>query len=77
MLGSTPEDWKVINVYIIFFKRGGARGDPGDYKPVRLTCILGKLLESGDRESIIKYIAEQSLLGAGNQHGLCKGSIAF
>ena len=41
--GVIPQDWKRANVTAIFKK--GKRSDPGNYRPVSLTCILSKVLE--------------------------------
>ena len=41
--GEIPEDWKTANVTAIFKK--GARGDPGNYRPVSLTSNVCKVFE--------------------------------
>ena len=38
-----PEDWRKANVTPIFKK--GKKEDPGNYRPVRLTSILGKVMQ--------------------------------
>ena len=42
--GEVPADWKTANVTPIF-KKGG-RDDPGNYRPVSLTSVPCKLMES-------------------------------
>ncbi len=42
--GDVPEDWKRANVTPIFKK--GSKSDPGNYRPVSLTSVCCKLLES-------------------------------
>ena len=42
--GDVPEDWKLANVTPIFIK--GKRSNSANYRPVSLTIILCKVLES-------------------------------
>ena len=42
--GQVPEDWKRVNVVPIFKK--GRREEPGNYRPVSLTSLLGKAFEN-------------------------------
>ncbi|XP_053112296.1 calcium uptake protein 3, mitochondrial isoform X3 [Hemicordylus capensis] len=72
--GSVPEDWRVANVTPIFKK--GSRGDPGNYRPVSLTSVPGKLMESILKDKIVKHLEEQALLGV-SQHGFRKGVISY
>lgn len=51
--GVLPTDWKIANVTAIFKK--GDKGDPGNYRPVSLTCILCKVMESFIKDCILKY----------------------
>ncbi|MBZ4217672.1 hypothetical protein, partial [Klebsiella aerogenes] len=67
---TVPEDWRIADVTPIFKK--GRRGDPGNYRPVSLTSVPGKMVESLIQEKIFKHIKEQTLLRE-NQHGFCKG----
>ena len=41
--GIVPHDWRSANVVPIFKK--GDPGDPGNYRPVSLTSVVGKLME--------------------------------
>jgi hypothetical protein len=41
--GSVPADWRKANVTPIFKK--GSKSDLGNYRPVSLTSICGKLME--------------------------------
>lgn len=41
--GRIPEDWKRAVICPLY--KGGVRHDPGNYRPVSLTCILGKVME--------------------------------
>ena len=42
--GEVPNDWRDANVSPIF--KSGSRAAPGNYRPVSLTCMLCKVLES-------------------------------
>ncbi|CAM5167759.1 unnamed protein product [Natator depressus] len=53
------------------FKKG-SRGDPGNYRPVSLTSVPGKLVETIGKNKIVRHIDEHNVLGK-SQHGFCKG----
>ena len=65
-----PEDWKKATVTLIFKK--GSRLSPGNYRPVSLTCILCKVMESIVREKITQHLTENNLI-CREQHGFVKG----
>ena len=54
-----PNDWKHANVSVIFKK--GSKTTPKNYRPVSLTSILCKTLESIIRDSIIKHMEANDL----------------
>ena len=58
-IGIVPNDWRKAEVTSIFKK--GCRSDPGNYRPVSLTCITCKVLESIIRDSIVSYFNENNL----------------
>ena len=61
-----PNDWKKANVSVIFKK--GSRKEPGNYRPVSLTCHIGKILEKIIKEDMMKYLEENNLF-FDSQHG--------
>ena len=64
--GVLPSIWKTAAVVPIFKK--GARSDPGNYRPVSLTCICCKILEHIVYSSITKHLQYHEVLCDG-QHG--------
>ena len=52
------------------FKKGN-RSDPGNYRPVSLTCICCKILEHIIYSSITKHLQHHEVL-CDNQHGFCQ-----
>jgi hypothetical protein len=68
--GEVPEEWKVANVTPIFKK--GSKADPGNYRPVSLTSVCCKLLESILRDSMMEHLLSKNLLKA-SQHGFIPG----
>ena len=52
------------------FKKG-SKADPGNYRPVSLTCITCKVLESLVRDSIVAHFSDYNLY-ATCQHGFRK-----
>ncbi|CAM4656816.1 unnamed protein product [Lepidochelys kempii] len=69
-LGEVPDDWKRVNVVPIFKK--GKKEDPGNYRPVSLTSVPGKIIEQVLRESILKHLEERKVI-RNSQHGFTKG----
>jgi len=61
-----PDIWKMANVTPIFKK--GQTCDPSNYRPISLTCVLCKVMESIVKESVMKYLLENKLLTK-HQHG--------
>ncbi|CAM5108800.1 unnamed protein product [Eretmochelys imbricata] len=67
--GEVPDDWKKANVVPIFKK--GKKEDPGNYRPVSLTSVSGKIMEQVLKESILKHLEERKVIRTG-QHGFTK-----
>ena len=68
--GVVPADWKKANVTPIFKK--GSKGDPGNYRPVSLTSVACKIMESVLRDAITEHLERNHLI-SGSQHGFFKG----
>jgi len=43
LTGEVPDDWRITNVTHIYKK--GREEDPGNYRPVSLTSVLGEVME--------------------------------
>ncbi|CAM4382079.1 unnamed protein product [Lepidochelys olivacea] len=71
---TVPNDCKTANVMPMFKK--GSRGDPGNYRPVSLTSVPGKLVETTVNNKIVRHIEERKLL-CQRPHGFCKGRSCF
>ena len=56
---SLPNEWKHANISAIFKK--GKKTLPQNYRPVSLTCIICKIMESIIRDAIIKHMTENNL----------------
>ena len=65
--GRLPSIWKKANVVPIY-KNKGDKKMPNNYRPVSLTCILCKIMESIIRDELVQYLTENKYLSE-NQHG--------
>ena len=65
-----PLDWKSANISTIFKK--GSKLDISNYRPISLTCICCKLMESIIRDEIFSFLMENNLLSQ-TQFGFIKG----
>jgi len=68
--GEVPEDWRKASVTPIFKK--GKKEDPGNYSPVSLTFIPGKVMEQLILDVIFKQEEEEKVIGS-SQPGFTKG----
>jgi hypothetical protein len=68
--GEVPPDWKEANVSPIFKK--GSRTAPGNYRPVSLTSVSCKLLESIIKDKVMHHLKRHGLIKK-SQHGFLPG----
>ena len=63
-------DWKLQNITPLFKK--GSKDDPGNHRPVSLTSVPGKMLESIIAEDITEHLESSNLI-TDSQHGFRRG----
>ena len=68
--GAVPDDWRIANVTPIFKK--GSRADPGNYRPVSLTSVPGKIMEVLVKDEMVSHLDKFKLIKK-TQHGFSKG----
>ena len=65
--GTVPEDWRKANVTPIF-KNKGSKSKAENYRPISLTSIPCKIMESIIRDNVVNYLTVHSLI-KNTQHG--------
>ncbi|KAK4816232.1 hypothetical protein QYF61_013640 [Mycteria americana] len=70
LTGEVPADWRLANVTPIFKK--GRKEDPGNYRPVSLTSVSGKLMEQIILSAITRHVENNQGIKP-SQHGFRKG----
>ncbi|KAK4832341.1 hypothetical protein QYF61_021870 [Mycteria americana] len=70
LTGKVPADWRLANVTPIFKK--GRKEDPGNYRPVSLTSVPGKLMEQIILSAITRHVENNQGIKP-SQHGFRKG----
>ena len=64
--GHLPECWKIANVVPIH--KSDPRHLTNNYRPINLTCVVGKVLESIIRDSMLHHLTVNGLISQ-QQHG--------
>lgn len=68
--GSLPVDWRSATVRPIFKK--GSKFDPNNYRPISLTSIVVKIVESVIYEQMVKFFQDNGVI-PDEQHGFLPG----
>ena len=67
--GIVPSEWKEANITPLFKK--GSRKKPENYRPVSLTSVVCKLLETLIRDHMVEFLVKHNLINT-SQHGFLK-----
>jgi len=67
--GQMPSEWKIADIISIFKK--GAKGDPANYRPVSLTSVPCKVMESLIKDSLKTFLEKEVI--SSYQHVFTKG----
>ena len=71
--GLLPSDWKTSNISVIH--KRGSKYNVENYRPISLTCIACKIMESIIRDNLAQYFAVNNLF-SDYQYGFIKGRSA-
>ena len=67
--GIVPSKWKEANIKPLFKK--GSRNNPDNYRPVSLTSVVCKLLETLIRDHMVEFLVKHNFINT-YQHGFLK-----
>uniref|UniRef100_A0A8C2UDQ8 Reverse transcriptase domain-containing protein n=1 Tax=Coturnix japonica TaxID=93934 RepID=A0A8C2UDQ8_COTJA len=70
LMGKVPEDWRLANVTPIY--KNGCKEDLGNYRPVSLTSVLGKVMERIILREIMRQVWDNQEFRP-SQHAFVKG----
>ena len=72
--GIVPSEWKEANITPLFKK--GSRNKPGNYRPLSLTSVVCKLLETLIRDHVVEFLVKHNLINT-SQHGFLKVEVCL
>ncbi|KAF1454281.1 hypothetical protein FQV07_0012639, partial [Pygoscelis papua] len=70
LTGEVPDDWRLANVSPIYKK--GQKEDPGNYRPVSLTSVPGKIMERFILRVLTRQVRDNQGIRT-SQHGFMRG----
>ncbi|GAB0203692.1 mitochondrial enolase superfamily member 1 [Grus japonensis] len=70
LTGEVPVDWRLANVMPIYMK--GRKEDLGNYRPVSLTSVPGKVMEQIILSAVTRHVRDNKAIEP-SQHGVMKG----
>ncbi|KAF1454703.1 putative RNA-directed DNA polymerase from transposon X-element, partial [Spheniscus demersus] len=70
LMGEVPDDWRLANVTPIYKK--GQKEDPGNYRPVSLTSVPGKIMERFILRALTRHVRDNQGIRP-SQHRFTRG----
>jgi len=70
LTGEVPDGWRIASVTHVYKK--GQKDDSGNYRPVSLTSVVGKIMEQLILSALIRHVQDNQGIRP-NQHGFMKG----
>ena len=67
-----PSEWKEADITPLFKK--GSRNKPENYRPMSLTLVVCKLLETLIRDHMVEFLVKHKLINT-SQHGFLKSKV--
>ena len=68
--GDLPSEWKTAHIVPIY--KTGSKSDPAPYRPVSLTSVVCKLMESIIKDKLTQFLEDNKTISS-HQHGFPAG----